>query len=90
MANFFSDWEIFTVELSSGKTVTASVDVEGYIDSKWGADADGCRGVRKLFINNAEVVSPLLEDNNEHLTDEDKLEASVKLCDAAHDHEWDF
>jgi hypothetical protein len=79
----------FTVELKSGKQVTAEVSITFSHDSNYGADADGNRGVPMDFTDDVYVCDTLdKDDEGEELLPEEINEADGLLCAAAEDHDW--
>lgn len=80
--------EVFTVWTSSGKEVSALVEVDIFIDNNYGADADGNRGQRAVFIEGPTVVTQLIVDNGETLDAKELKEARILLEIEAKRHDW--
>ena len=82
----------FTVELGSGKEVTAEVECCVINDSNYGADADGNRGISMTWIDSLELTIPIAEwgkdDNGNEISQEEKVEAQRLIIKLAEDFNW--
>ena len=78
--SMWTGYNEFTVELGSGKEVTAEVECCVINDSNYGADADGNRGMSMTWIDSLELTVPISEwdkdDSGNELSQEEKAEAA--------------
>ena len=78
--------EFEEIELSSGKTVTLEITVTGVYDARYGADADGNRGVGTWLIEDASYET----HSDDDLDDDDKAEIESRVESIVDSEDWDF
>jgi hypothetical protein len=61
------DVQEFTVEAENGQKVTVEVVAIGELDSHYGADADGNRGIPLWTVKEFKFEIPQIDDSGEHL-----------------------
>lgn len=71
------------VVLNNGKKISSEVDVFYTIDINYGADADGNRGERGVFIEDVMVKDITHDDDGNKLTDEEATQVIDLLFEAA-------
>lgn len=80
------------VELESGKKVSHQFVYECYLDSDYGADIDGNRGVPMLFVELEDAVPRFtrdlqLKDSNDNPLSDEETEEAIDLLWTSADHE---
>jgi len=78
------------VELESEKTITTEVKFIGSYDPKYGADADGNRGIGAWLCDDVEFDLKETDDSGNKLTEEEKKEYKEILNERIEDIEIDF
>lgn len=74
------------VDLSTGKTVTVHLEIEGIYDSHFGADADGNRGVGRWLVEGHSYEIETEDD----LSDDETSELDGLVEEIVYDGTWDF
>lgn len=74
------------VELSTGRTVAVSLEVEGIYDSHYGADADGNRGQGRWMVDSHSYEV----ETEDELSEEETAELDEKVEELVYEGDWDF
>lgn len=74
------------IELVTGKTVTVHVEVEGLYDSRYGADADGNRGVGKWLVDGLDYEI----ESEDELNSDELEEVDVEVENLVYGGDFDF
>lgn len=72
------------IELSDGQSIECSIEVDGYLDENFGADADGNRGEARWLIDSWSHT------HQEELSDDDQAELDEKIEEYVFEQTWDF
>lgn len=90
MARTHTETKDFSVVLPNGKRVTAEVKAVFYYEPNYGSDADGNRGIGMWFFDDMDFPTPILDDEENELSSEEKKEAEELINNAAENDDWTF
>ena len=79
-----------TVYTNNDKSVTVNVEVRAYLDSHYGADADGNRGTRKWLIDDVIFEVPNTDDDGYPLSQDEKNQVEKLVDEKVGSESWDF
>lgn len=72
------------IELSDGTTVEGTIEVDGFLDENFGADADGNRGEARWLVDGWSFT------HEEELSDDQQAELDEEVERIVFEETWDF